>query len=412
MVIQMKYKIFYDESGYDKSISIKDGIVNIFNSSQSEFFLSAFFLIEDNKLNLVESELNKLILDMKRTLNIDDNKELKSTKLTKILKLKELNKLNENFIEVIKFYKSIFNIITKHSIKINIHYVSKLEMLISNIFKFESYLSIPLDEYKEKNIYSITKYLNTYRPGNFFKHISNPDKSEKSMNVLINFMSNQNKKIESFKNSKTEYDYVKDFIQLVGRNKIKFNKKINPKVKFDFEKIVESLEKFLLTNEILISNVELYIDTNQVLYGALVNKNFNSNQCNSEDNSFIQLVDLFLGFMAQYFKNLESNTEYKEFYDEIQGCKVKRRLLNENVFDIDEQTFEIYKEIGIFFSNNNEFLLNTISLYSDKLYIIYKFFEYFLTFHDFIRYKEELSHVQKFNKYASFDYQKHINNGF
>lgn len=365
-----KYDFYYDESEHSRKINLK----TVSADNYYDCFISGIVGWKSDysdQLSAVYKEFEK------KYCNDDGNSELKSHAFKSKHLRNGFASLNKNTIQVYEKFLDVFddNIITYIAIS------SKFEFVISQIFReYQSNLLFDAELMK----YSIIKALNVYRPQNVIKAMyESPESLVKEMRLFFADRIERNKENLDLKDAENNsFEQI-----LIILNEIDEIQKLDWQYYSQFTGFKKMLE------EAKINEYSLVIDregADRTVHAAL---DVGLNDVTDEDskNSIgVRVVDMFVGLVSHMMKIL--STSLTNSYD---NAEVKKTLLPEAWFVLDERQLTLYKKLHKIICKDNAYWYSTYAgIYSDDL----------IAFISLLQYMDQFDSVEELRK---IDGKKH-----
>lgn len=379
---------YFDEANYDRKITYKfeKNEVNILGPQNWDTFVGVFIGIkEENLLNFENDYLNFENKYKKRFFNEDLSKELKG----EVIKNKNFKNGFSGFNkDTVEFYSDFFDILIKHNCIFQLNCFSKIERVIDTAFNDYKYF-LKLNGVRIRAfIYSITKYIYTYKYLELTEKLFLYSKNNQNINIikiLISSIDETLKEISSFKRKKKEIIALIQIKHILEN--LKFNISITQKINWDCSYNFDGFN--LLLNELKKNpnQISLFLDEDKNNFKSAQNSEKyygfyrELKSCNSKDFIGIRAADILATFFSKLSK--ASEDEIKEDYSN--GIKEERKLIREEWFKIKKNQFLLIKKIECLFEKSYHYS-TYFSYYTDFIIIVFCYFHYINLFETFDEY--------------------------
>lgn len=352
----MRFQFFYDESEHSREI----GFNTITASNYYDNFITAIVGWQKDKASRIE---NAYLAFEKKYEQRKSNGELKSSTI-------KGNQLKYGFASLnrdnVSFLSDFFSLFTE-DVYVYISVISKIEYIIHQLFiDYKNTLFVDTDALK----YSLIKALIVYKPIEVERAIYESPRSfvEETTRFLENRIAiNQDDPIlkerenEAFKN-----------ILLILKDV-----KMPQTFSWDYRPPFWGFQKFL--TEKAISDYSLLIDREgehlKTVSAALNEGLINVSDEDSSNSAGIRMADMLAGLLGKMMKALSTSLHPTELNT------VKKIVLSEDWFKINEAQFQLYKQLNrILRVLNNAWYKTYSSIYSDDLISLFSLADYFSQF--------------------------------
>lgn len=384
---------YYDETFHDKKITQnKNGFLNGYSKNSNDSFIYALVGF-DEASNLIE-KYNELESRIKLSLQLD--KELKSTIFDKDnfeYGLKSMRRQCKDF------YYEFLNLLIDSNFVFQVGMISKTEYVLRQLLQNIN-IYVPIIE--ESFVYSLTKFIERHRLTYLFNEafVDSNNNIQVFLNKLKELLEKVYIVIKDIPREELEAKAIKDHLYILNHSSIKSNKIITTEWNYDI--IADGVYKRL--TELDSINANIFVDNEQKTYEAFKAKGLNAIQQDSIKSLGVRITDMFVGFVGKTVRALKDKLSDPELYtlsDIKKELYEERRLLSKEWFDIDQQTFDLYKKIGYYFMNNASYWSTFTLSYFDDAIIFFWFFDYFDTYKCYNHYSNYMKkHIEKFNAYC------------
>lgn len=369
----MEYNFYFDESFHDRNItkgSLKSN--DFFNS-----YLSVGVGIKKYLLPKVEKRYEKIETKYKSKYQVN---ELKSEIVKKDHYINGLAKFNKIELEM---YSEIFDFLIQNKILYYIFVCDKFEYLLDQC-ELDDSLSLN----RNAVIYSITKFINTYRPENVILDILNCN--ENFLKDLKEFSQIQIKTNGDITLKEKENLFVRmigAYLDKIDVSKICFG--------FDYRLTYEGLKRF--QDEYQIEKINVIIDeegANKICNCAKEVGYINAITYDSKESIGVRISDMLCGFISRMMRAL-----YEDIKNDINYPYTEKHYLSKEWFDVDEKKYNLYKKIAKYFLLEESIYYSTyVNVYSDNFVLFIGLIYYFDLYKTYEKYKE-------------LDIEQHFKNG-
>lgn len=400
-----KKHFYYDESYHDLSITQKDGIQNINTENTSTYFVVSFVGVEENKTNDFLNKYQVLEQEYKNLIGQKEDHEFKGT----IINSKNYNKGFSSMRKVfIRFYTKLFDLLDEYSVIINISTISKFENVVSRIFI--KYIIELGDFYDDKEVYNLiygtVKFLEQHKTEKLVKLMHSDEYNSKKLLLEIKKIINYVLETRlNFELKNRECNFACLLNQQI--NNIEKNLNIEEKYKWDYYFSFDGFKNLL--NELDINSENIYLDIDgkgnrtQKIYDTAISMfpNATIERFESKDNLGIRISDFISNLIGRFIKVIDDECTDKRRKIEENSNFNKKIFLDEEWFNLDEESFDCYRKIGEFFNNRSKIYWTThVGTYDDIPLVVYSLFQYFY----------EQKNYEDFKKISSFEHSEKLNN--
>ncbi|EGT4145465.1 hypothetical protein [Clostridium perfringens] len=386
---------YFDEANYDRKITYKPekNEVNILNSQNWDTFVGVFIGIK--KEDLIKFENSYLDFEEKyknKFLNEDLGKELKG----EIIRNKNFkNGFNTFNKDTVEFYSDFFDILINHNCIFQLNCFSKIERVIDIAFNdYKEFLRFN-GVYIRPFIYSITKYIYTYKYLELTEKLFLYSESKEKINIIKILSDSINETLEeisSFKRKEREINALRQLKNIFDL--LDFNISVNEKIIWDCSRNFEGFNLLLKELGKRPNEISLFLDEDKSNFNAAENsekyygKYGKLISCNSKNFIGIRSADILATFFSKLSK--ASEEELKEDY--TNGIKEEVKLINEAWFKINEGQFNLIKKIGVFIYKSC-YWSTYFSYYTDYIKTIFYYLHYINSFKSFEEYEKNHNYI-------------------
>ena len=383
---------YYDETFHDRRLTVKNGILNAYSENSYDGFIFGVLGKEENKMSNFLSEFEQLEKRTKETVGLTS--ELKSTVFNSKLFRYGLSSLRK---DAKNFYFSFFDLLIKHDILFQIGCVSKTEIIIHRLL---SKVVIPFRIPYKSFVYSFTKLLEHHRLDYSFTNLLDEEECdiEQFIKKTINLLTVLLKNIHGIEREAVEEIVVQKIIQILENTIVISDVKINGKWNYDI--VAEAVRNRIAEESF---KIRVLLDNEQYTYDAFRKANINCQQGDSNSYAGIRATDLFVGFAGRVIRSLKEDIKESPLNDVDQIKRelyTEKRLVSKKWFEINKETFELYKRIGNYFSKATYWSSFQLC-YGDDLIMFFSLFNYINTYNDYDSFCKNIDyHNEYFNTYV------------
>ncbi len=380
---------YFDEANYDRKITYKPekNEVNILGPQNWDTFVGVFIGIK--KENLIKFENSYLDFEEKyknKFLNGDLSKELKG----EIIRNKNFKNGFSTFNkDTVEFYSDFFDILINNNCIFQLICFSKIERVIDTAFNdYKDFLRFK-GVYIRPFIYSITKYIYTYKYLELAEKLFLYSESEEKINIIKLLSDSINETLEeisSFKRKEREINALRQLKNIFDL--LDFNISVNEKISWDCSRNFEGFNLLLKELGKRPNEISLFLDEDKINFNAAQNsekyygKYGKLKSCNSKDFIGIRVADI----LATFFSKLSKASEEELAEDYENGIDEKRKLIKKEWFTLNNKQFMLIKKLQCLF--NKSFYYSTyFSYYTDFIRTIFYYLEYIFSFNSFEEYE-------------------------
>ena len=390
----MKNKItfYYDETFHDRHLSTKDGVLNAYSKNSNDGFVYAI-LGADNKI--IQEFLDDYArLEKSAKDNLGLSGELKSTTFDNkrfkygLVSLKRDSK---------DFYYRFFDLLTKYQLLFQVGYISKTEILVH---RFLRHVGLPAFVPFKSFVYSFTKVLENHRLEYLFTTLLSDNKNNIKAFAfkVIELLQVLLKNIEGIKREEVEIIVIRNIVQILKNSRYTDGGYIDDT--WNYLIIAEGVKNRIKETK---CQCCVILDNEQSTYEAFASLGLACEQQDSQASIGIRSVDMFVGFIGRIIKAIKNDRKEPSLKDINQIKRelyLNKRLISKEWFDIDEETFNLYKKIGTFFSSAT-YWSSFVMCYGDDLMMFFSLFNYINTYEEYNSYiKNKEMHNEYYNTYV------------
>lgn len=389
-------EFYYDETFHDKKIRENAlGQLNTNSDNSNDMFI--YSILGFSNYKKVESDYLKLEGSIKKSLGLGINDELKSTTFNKKnfkYGLKSMNKQCKDF------YTKFLNMLVDNNGIFQVGMLSKTEYVLTQLFESMKVPAI-FGVKTEAFIYSLTKFIDRHRLDYLFDEAfkQNANNGRNFKDKVIELLEKVLDKIIGVSREESEVKALKQDIEIlkysIVANTVKYNED------WDYSMIAEGVKKRLI--ELNLEDSLINIDIEQSTYYAFTKTGINSIQLDSKTSPGVRMTDMFLGFIGRIVASMGqalSDPIIKDINKIKREDYVQKRLLPNIWFDVDEDTYNLYKKLGNYFASKEYWSTYTM-YYFDSCLLFFSLFNYFNqygTYEEFIKNKD--MHKEYFNTFC------------
>lgn len=390
--MKTRMTFYYDETFHDRHLTTKDGVLYAYSDNSHDGFVFSLLGGDEETIQTFLKDYQELEKATKEKLGLKG--ELKSTTFD-----------NKNFnygITTLKrdcknFYYSFFDLLIKHKVLFQVGYISKTEMLVH---RYLQHVSFPFPIPYKSFVYSFTKLLENHRLESLFDGLlSNNKNNIKAFTTkVIELLKTLLTKINGIKREEVEIIVIRNIIQILSF------------ANYDNSGVIDNNWNYLIIadgvkNRIKETNCEckVILDNEQSTYEAFKHIGIDCEQQDSNDSTGIRATDMFVGFVGRIIKSLKNDRiepPIKDVDEIKREMYVDKRLISKEWFDIDEESFNLYKRIGTYFSSAT-YWSSFLTCYADDLMMFFSLFNFvnsYDTYDDFLKHKG--MHNEYYNTYV------------
>ncbi|MDY5873032.1 MAG: hypothetical protein SPJ57_07425 [Candidatus Methanomethylophilaceae archaeon] len=349
------YSIFFDESQQTIHMRIdKDGELNFVKDKDLQSAIYVFSIFRTDHVHECRQKYLALESKYRSLLGLKDDIEFKSTLGKHHLRqfslgFKTLNKNNKCF------YRDFFRLLIEIEPKIAITFVNKMEHLLRSVIRFPYKDGL----YENHFFLSLSKFLSQEGYGDFFRDVrDNPETAMKNLSRRLNAVAYRDRTIKRMENRNRSL-----------REMTKVIKMYDPVIRYSdpipFDTRIPRDNLMMLLNDLDIDrgSVNLIIDGTDGTYPVFNGLFGNCIYMNSEDEPLIRISDMVAGLYGRMCYALKFEQSRKEFSDDRSDDEKERpRRLFYKWFDLDAETFELYRLAHVALISHNQEYWSTLSL--------------------------------------------------
>lgn len=383
---------YYDESFHDRRLSTKDGMLNAYLDNSHDGFLFSLLGGDGKTIQSFLEEYEKLEEVTKESLGLTG--ELKSTTFSK----KNFDHGIASFNRDCKtFYFGFFELLMKYNILFQVGFISKTEMLVRRYLEHARFpFSLPYKSF----VYSFTKLLEEHRLESLFDNLlKNSERSIRAFtSKVIDLLETLYISVNGIEREKIESIVISKIIAILELGDYEDGVTIDDS--WNYQIIADGVKNRLNETN---SECTVFLDNEQSTYDAFINAGINCEQLDSKRSAGIRSVDMFVGFvgrMIKSFKNDIKEPPLRNINDIKRELYLNKRLISNEWFEIDEETFQLYKKIGAYFSSAT-YWSSFVTCYCDDTIMFFSLFNYiniYETYNSFL--KNKGTHNEYYNSYV------------
>ncbi len=409
------FNFYFDETFHDRKITIKpEGKINIFDEDKNDNYVGAFWGY--NKTCELEIHEKLKQLEEKHKAKFDLKGELKSKTIKKKNFTFGITSLRE---EAMNFYRDYFDLMNDISPIIHINAISKVELLVRNIFNVQAFCGIP-DNVRKIFYYSMSKFLLTYHTPELIKSMYNAIECGTGSEFRIILLEHLFKVIgtmEGIKRKPREVDACKLLIDLIVYYDTDFE--LKEKYNFVYFQNFDGLLNLLEEKNINSQNVNLIIDREEQTYKAIPIEKFASvGQKDSTESIEVRCADFLCGFIGKMMFALMNDKTIKEdpvlSINNLRENDIERKhLLSKEWFELKQKHFDLYKSIYLLLVAKQSSYWSTMTWsFCDQVCMFYSLLKYIYSYDSFEQFKSIAAetHAEYFNSACCSDLEKHYTN--
>lgn len=392
---------YYDESFHDRKITCKSGKINIYQKGSSDIFVGAFVGFKDKDTERIKNNFLEFEQNQKIVYGLSNEQEFKGSTIRKKNFKYGISTFNSN---CHSFYSEYFKLFDE-SMLIHISMLSKTALFIEHIFEN---VSFPANINRNKIIYSIVKFIYTYRCYDLLAKLFKTNDSvstEDVINRLRKYMIVVVENGEKAKRKAREVGALKDIILLMDN--LEFDIQTSIEYNWDYNEIFQGFQ-FLLDEKNINNQIELIIDNEERTYNAATNvlKDASLSQNDSMSTYGIRISDVLANFIGRMIESLDTSLGEKKIshIKDLETYDFKtRKLLSPNWFKLSQKNFDLYKLIyKILMIDNGNFWTVYGDIFVDYTMLFTSLIKYICTYDSFSEYLQVtiLEHSEQFNTFS------------
>lgn len=368
----MKHMFFYDESEHSRKLTKET--VNADNFA-SHFVVGIIGFSQKDEFSI---EHGYKILESMRASNELKSKTFKFSQFQN--GFVSFNKANKKLLSAYLDFLISFNLFNYISI------VNKLEYVVLQLFKdYKNSVFGDMDVLR----YVVSKLLNVYKPKLVIDALYRNDGT--FIGELKDFAIQQVKKNQGLVHKDAENRAFNELTILLSD--------YNEKYTVDWNYMTPFIGFQKYKDEMNITDYVLYIDKEGE--GSTINSArciglVNVFEVESSESTGVRIADMFTGIISKLIKAIDNDLDYKTPED-----SVKYTILSIGWFNLDEETFFLYKKLGkVIFEQHQAHFKSFAGNYSDT-------FIYFIAF---LGYIHEMKTYGEYVNIEIIEHQKRVNN--
>ncbi len=390
--MENKATFYYDETFHDRQLATKDGVLNAYLGTSNDSFIFAIIGAQNSVIDCFLEEYARLENETKDKLGL--KKELKSTTFDNKNTKYGLASLRR---ECKVFYYDYFQLLIKHNILFQVGCISKTEIIMHRLL---AYVKLPPFVIKPAFAYSFIKLIEVHRLDYLFTELLDNGKDNiklffmKTIKLLNTLLS----EIEGIEREEMEVVAIKSVLFILSNSSYKNTGTITSNWNYDI--VADAISKRIGETSY---DCHVVIDEEQSTYEACQRFLIDSEQKNSKLSIGVRTADMFVGIVGRIiksFKNDRKEPQLKNIDQIKRELYVRKRLLSKKWFEIDEETFILYKRIGSFFSSATYWSSFTL-YYGDDIIMLFSLFNYINSYDSYSDYKNDQEmHCEHYNAYV------------
>lgn len=412
----MKYYNFYfDEIFHDRKITIKpEGKINVFDDEKNDNYIGVFW----GYPKMYESKIHE-------QLSLFEEKHREKYGLKREFKSKTIKKKNYTYgirtlqREALNFYCDFFELMNDISPIIHVNAVSKVELLVRNIFVAQAFNNVSNTAIK-LFYYSMSKFLLTYHTPELIKSMYNAVESgydDEFKHVLMEHLFKVIQTMDGIARKKREIEACEFLIRMLMNYDMDL--KVKEKYNFVYYQNFEGLINLLHEKNICLDKVNLTIDKEEATYKSIPMNTFASvSQKDSTESIEVRCADFLCGFIGRMIYALMNDRTIKEDpvvdIDRLKYNDISRKhLLSKEWFEIKEIHFNLYKSAQALLITKQMSYWSTMTWsFCDQICIFYSLLNYISSYNNYEQFKKISSeaHTEYFNLRCCSDLEQHYAN--
>ena len=322
------------------------------------------------------------------------NKELKSTTFdTKNTKygLKSLRR------DCKTFYHDYFKLLIKHNILFQVGCISKTEIIMHRLL---AYVKLPPFVIKSAFAYSFIKLIEVHRLDYLFTELldNGKDNIKTFFTKTIKLLNTLLSEIEGIEREEMEVIAIKSILFILSNSSYENTGIIASDWNYDI--VADAISRRIGETSY---NCHVVIDEEQSTYEACQRFLIDSEQKNSKLSVGVRAVDMFVGIVGRIIKSFKNDRKeplLKNTNQIKRELYVQKRLLSKEWFELNEETFILYKRIGSFFSSATYWSSFTL-YYGDDIIMLFSLFNYINSYDSYSDYRNDQDmHCEHYNAYV------------
>lgn len=374
MNYKIKWYTYYDETFHDRKITNKKETLNIYQGNLNDLFVSFFLTLNEDNNNMLKNDFNEWENKVREFLKLDSNIELKGSTLIRGKKQYKSG-LSTFLKQSVEKYTNLFRILNSSHCKYQINIYSKTEYLINTVFD-NAY--IPDNAIIENFHYSLIKFLNTYRDPRIINAFFSSGDSQKPIREYQRSIKKILPKIKDLKRTQREYIALKDMLKILNKTVLQNKYLEDGKIKWNYSIQVNGYNKLINSLSILKEDICFYPDNGSGLIPYINKKEFNEvKEVDSKDCWGVRLADILSNFVGRFIAAIQDEQFTGPLKDIGNYDFSKRKILSESWFEINNDEFELYKLISIFFNTNKDIYWSSYTgVYRDYAVMFFSLIHY------------------------------------
>lgn len=378
-----RYMFFFDESENSHTISFhSDGTMNITDESVGDAFIGVFCGMLENEINAFCERFSRVESEIREIYNLPDSVELKS----ELFKRKQFKFGASSFDRNARRAMSLlFHELRDSGAMIVITYVSKMEAMVRQMFA-----GMELPEYAVDDLF----YANMTR---FFRYyFSQDDLREiycRGMRDPEDLRAHLISLFSHIIDSRRE-DNDMDMAAIVCAQNMnvlrgcRFEPDVRPKYAFPYEKSFQWFTSHLRSRGIRPSKTRLIIDGIDGQYPEESLGILRAEYVDSKEEIVIRVCDMVAGFVSKMTWSLYRDMfAWKPGDEFMNATEDELQQLDERWFDLDEETFALYKDVDDVINKNGTDTVMSWA-YADPPIAMHTLVSYIASFDEFENYRQ------------------------
>lgn len=393
----MNYTFYFDETYHDRSITIKEnGQLNTLTDGKNDSYIGVFWGTDSDHLPSILERFSVVEETYKSRLGL--TQEFKSTCFAKKnfkYGIRSFNSTTQGF------YSDLFHLLYEHSPIIHVNALSKIELLLRNIF---SNCNLHRILFIEPNsfYYSMTKFLITYHSESLLRALFRATQN-KNVNLFLTELEEHLciviSSLRGIKRKEREVPALEQLLHIVTILMVSCNARsmISDKIGFVYSQNFDGLCQLLKEKGIPSCNTTVVIDTEEQTYRASNPYPFQLVvQADSSTNIGLRLADHLCGFIGRLMYALMHDANFMEDkvndITQLSSNDIQRKhLLYSDWFDLKQAHFDLYHIVAKVLTQQQQAYWSTMTWsYCDQICMFYALLDYIASYPD---YTEFLKHT-------------------
>jgi hypothetical protein len=406
-------QFLFDETFHDRKITINSaGVLNTFTEDKNDSYIGVFWGCENSKLSSVTSKL--CALEKKYIDRYGLSGEFKST----IIKKKNFNFGVHSFNQdAFDFYGDLFGLLEGIFPIIHVNVVSKVELLIRNIFDMNALRLMPF-VIPNPFYYSITKFFLHYHTPQLIKALYSATKTGDGklfQEVLLNHLNKIASTLGGIERKKREAPALRQLYEIVAL--YDFDNPISEKYDFVYFQNFAGLMNLLDEKKILPKDVIITIDKEEKTYYTATQFAFNKvKQLDSTESIQVRIADHLCGYIGRMMHALMDDKLIKEDSVVDINCfgendLVRKHLLSPDWFDLQPKHYALYRQVyKVLILQQTAYWATMTWSYSDQVSMFYTLLRYVASYDSFDNFKKHTpeEHTEYYNSACCEELERHF----